>query len=69
MIYIVLVLIIALVGMGAAIGKLKNNRLYRPVNNYPELSKKQKFVAVAKEPLFIVGFLLCTAYIIVMIII
>lgn len=69
MIYILLVLIIAVVGMGVAIGKLKNNRLYRPVNNYPELSKKRKFVAVAKEPLFIVGFLLCTAYIIVMIII
>ena len=69
MIYVVLVLIIALVGMGAAIGKLKNNRLYRPVNNYPELSKKQKFAAIAKNPLFIVGFLACTAYIIVVMII
>lgn len=69
MIYVVLVLIIALVGMGAAIGKLKNNRLYRPVNNYPELSKKQKFAAIAKNPLFIVGFLACTAYIILVMII
>lgn len=69
MIYVVLVLIIALVGMGTAIGKLKNNRLYRPVNNCPEFSKKQKFVAIAKEPVFITGFLLCTAYIIVMMII
>ena len=69
MIYIVLVLIIALVGIGAAIGKLKNNRLYRPVNNYPELSKKQKFAAIAKNPIFIVGFLACTAYIIVVMII
>lgn len=67
--YIVLVLIIALVGISAAAVKLKNNRLYRPVNNYPDLTKNQKFVAVVKEPLFIVGFILCTAYIIVMMII
>lgn len=69
MLYLAVVLIIAVVGVAAAIGKLKNNRLYRPVNNYPELTKKQKFIAVAKEPLFIAGFILCTAYIIAMMII
>ena len=69
MLYLAVVLIIAVVGIAAAIGKLKNNRLYRPINNYPELSKKQKFIAVTKEPLFIVGFILCTAYIIAMMII
>ena len=69
MIYLAVILIIAVVGIAAAIGKLKNNRLYRPVNNYPALTKKQKFTAVAKEPLFIVGFILCTAYIIAVMII
>ena len=48
MIYLAVILIIAVVGIAAAIGKLKNNRLYRPVNNYPALTKKQKFIAVAK---------------------
>lgn len=69
MIYLAVIMIIAVVGIAAAIGKLKNNRLYRPVNNYPTLTKKQKFIAVAKEPLFIAGFILCTAYIIAMMII
>lgn len=69
MIYIAVILTIAVVGIAAAIGKLKNNRLYRPVNNYPALTKKQKLIAVAKEPLFIAGFILCTAYIIAMMII
>lgn len=69
MIYLAVILTIAVVGIAAAIGKLKNNRLYRPVNNYPALTKKQKFIAVAKEPLFIAGFILCTAYIIAMMII
>lgn len=69
MLYLAVVLIVAVVGIAAAIGKLKNNRLYRPVNNYPALTKKQKFIAVAKEPLFIAGFILCTAYIIAMMII
>ncbi len=69
MLYLAVVLIVAIVGIAAATVKLKNNRLYRPINNYPELTKKQKFKAVAKEPLFIVGFILCTAYIIAMMII
>ena len=69
MIYLAVILTIAVVGIAAAIGKLKNNRLYRPVNNYPALTKKQKFIAVAKEPLFIAGFILCMAYIIAMMII
>lgn len=69
MIYLAVILTTAVVGIAAAIGKLKNNRLYRPVNNYPALTKKQKFTAVAKEPLFIAGFILCTAYIIAMMII
>lgn len=69
MIYLAVILTTAVVGIAAAIGKLKNNRLYRPVNNYPALTKKQKFTAVAKEPLFILGFILCTAYIIAMMII
>lgn len=69
MIYLAVILTTAVVGIAAAIGKLKNNRLYRPVNNYPALTKKQKFTAVAKEPLFIVGFILCMAYIIAMMII
>lgn len=69
MIYLAVILTTAVVGIAAAIGKLKNNRLYRPVNNYPALTKKQKFIAVAKEPLFIAGFILCTAYIIAMMII
>lgn len=69
MIYLAVILTIAVVGIAAAIGKLKSNRLYRPVNNYPALTKKQKLIAVAKEPLFIAGFILCTAYIIAMMII
>lgn len=69
MIYLAVILTIAVVGIAAAIGKLKNNRLYRPVNNYPALTKKQKLIAVAKEPLFIAGFILCMAYIIAMMII
>lgn len=69
MIYLAVILTTAVVGIAAAIGKLKNNRLYRPVNNYPALTKKQKFIAVAKEPLFIAGFILCMAYIIAMMII
>ena len=69
MIYLAVILTIAVVGIAAAIGKLKNNRLYRPVNNYPALTKKQKLIAVVKEPLFIAGFILCTAYIIAMMII
>lgn len=69
MIYLAVILTIAVVGIAVAIGKLKNNRLYRPVNNYPALTKKQKLIAVAKEPLFIAGFILCTAYIIAMMII
>ena len=69
MIYLAVILTTAVVGIAAAIGKLKNNRLYRPVNNYPALTKKQKFTAVAKEPLFIAGFILCMAYIIAMMII
>jgi membrane protease YdiL (CAAX protease family) len=69
MIYLAVILTTAVVGIAAAIGKLKNNRLYRPVNNYPALTKKQKLIAVAKEPLFIAGFILCTAYIIAMMII
>ena len=69
MIYLAVILTIAVVGIAAAIGKLKSNRLYRPVNNYPALTKKQKLIAVVKEPLFIAGFILCTAYIIAMMII
>ena len=69
MIYLAVILTIAVVGIAAAIGKLKNTRLYRPVNNYPALTKKQKLIAVVKEPLFIAGFILCTAYIIAMMII
>ena len=69
MIYLAVILTTAVVGIAAAIGKLKNNRLYRPVNNYPALTKKQKLIAVAKEPLFIAGFILCTSYIIAMFII
>lgn len=69
MIYLAVILTTAVVGIAAAIGKLKNNRRYRPVNNYPALTKKQKLIAVAKEPLFIAGFILCTAYIIAMMII
>ena len=69
MIYLAVILTTAVVGIAAAIGKLKNKRLYRPVNNYPALTKKQKLIAVAKEPLFIAGFILCTAYIIAMMII
>lgn len=69
MIYLAVILTTAVVGIAAAIGKLKNNRLYRPVNNYPALTKKQKLIAAAKEPLFIAGFILCTAYIIAMMII
>ena len=69
MIYLAVILTTAVVGIAAAEGKRKNNPLYRPVNNYPALTKKQKLIAVAKEPLFIAGFILCTAYIIAMMII
>ena len=66
-IFVLIVLIVLFVGIGAAIGKLKKNRLYRPVNNYPSLSSKQKVLVVCADPVFIIGFVLCTAYIIAMI--
>lgn len=66
-IFLLIVLIVLGAGIAAAIGKLKNNRIYRPVNNYPTLSSKQKAGAVCKNPVFIIGFLLCAVYITAMI--
>ncbi len=65
--FLLIVLVILGAGIAAAIGKLKNNRIYRPVNNNPSLSSKQKAAAVCKNPVFIIGFLLCAAYITAMI--
>lgn len=59
------VIIMMIAGMVSAINKLKNNRLYRPVNNYPEVSKQDKFKALFVNPAFIIGLVLCTGYIIV----
>ncbi len=63
------VLIFMIAGIFAAIGKLKKNRLYRPVDNCPELTKSEKTQGLLKNPVFIAGTLLCTGYIIVQIII
>lgn len=65
--FLLIVLVILGAGIAAAIGKLKNNRIYRPVNNNPSLSSKQKAAAVCKNPVFIIGFILCVAYITAMI--
>ena len=61
-IYLTLMSIMILVGVCAAIGKLKNRRLYIPVNNFPALTKGKKFVTLILTPDFIFGFALCLIY-------
>lgn len=63
----VLVLLFMFAGIISAISKLKNNRLYRPTNNYPEMTKKEKFITLIKEPVFIISVVLSLAFMIVMI--
>lgn len=62
-VYTLIIIIFMLVGIVSAINKLKTNRLYRPVNNYTEATKGEKFAALCKNPLFIIGFVLCAGYI------
>lgn len=66
-VYVIAVLIFVVVGIISAITKLKNNRLYRPADNCPEISKKQKLISLCTSPFFIIGFILCAAYIAVFI--
>lgn len=65
--FLLIVLAVLCAGVASAIGKIKNNRLYRPVNNNPSLGSKQKAAALCSNPAFIIGFLLCAAYITAMI--
>ncbi|MCH5324457.1 MAG: CPBP family intramembrane metalloprotease [Eubacterium sp.] len=61
-VYIIIIIIMMIVGIFAAFGKLKSRRLYRPVNNYPALTKGQKLGALLKAPEFLVGIILCVVY-------
>lgn len=63
-VWMIFIFIMIIVGIASAIGKIKILRLYRPKNNYPELTKKEKFTATIKNPAFIVGVVLCFAYMI-----
>lgn len=62
-VYMLIIVIFMVIGIVSAIGKLKNNRLYRPINNYTIAAKGEKLAALCKNPLFILGFLLCAGYI------
>ena len=63
------VIIFMAVGIVNAIIKLKNNCLYRPVNNYPELTKKEKTITLIKEPVFMISLVLSVIYMIIEILI
>ncbi len=60
--YLAMCMIFVIVGVFSAIGKLRNRRLYTPINNFPILDKGEKFKALIKTPEFIVGAALCIAY-------
>lgn len=60
--YLSMCMIFIIVGVFSAIGKLRNRRLYTPINNFPILDKGEKFKALIKTPEFIIGAALCIAY-------
>ncbi len=60
------VFILMIAGVFTAFGKLKQNRLYRPVNNCTELTRNEKW-GIFKNPVFIIGTVICIAYIVAMI--
>lgn len=66
-IFVLLVFIFMFVGMVSAISKLRKNRLYRPVNNYPEMTKKEKLTALVKDPVFVISVVLSVAFMMVII--
>ncbi|MBQ2799283.1 MAG: CPBP family intramembrane metalloprotease [Ruminiclostridium sp.] len=59
-VFLVIVFVFMIAGMVNAISKLKKNRLYRPVNNYPEMTKGEKLTALLKEPVFLISLILST---------
>lgn len=62
--YTIVVLIFMIIGMVSAINKLKNNKLYRPIQNYTELTKAEKFKGTITNPTFVICLALCIAYMI-----
>ena len=66
-IIVVIIFIFIIAGVINAIIKLKNNRLYRPKNNYPEMTKTEKCIALVKDPVFAISAALSVAMMIVMI--
>lgn len=62
-VFMLAIIILIIVGIISAINKLRNNRLYRPAVNYGEMTKREKFIALCRNPLFVIGFLLFIAYI------
>ncbi len=67
LIFVVVVFAFMIAGMINAIKKLKNNRLYRPQNNYPEMTKSEKAIALIKDPVFTISTVLFIALMIAVI--
>ncbi len=65
--FVIIVFIFMFAGMINAISRLKNNRLYRPVNNYPVMTKTEKLTALIKDPVFIISCILSVAFMITII--
>ncbi len=61
-IYAIFIIIFILVGICAAIGRLKRRRLYIPINNYPELGKGKKLLGLLTTSEFLLGAALCFIY-------
>ncbi len=66
-VFVIVVFIFMFAGMINAIKKLKNNRLYRPQNNYPEMTKKEKAITLIKDPVFTISTILFIALMIAVI--
>lgn len=67
LIFVVVVFVFMIAGMINAIKRLKNNRLYRPQNNYPVMTKKEKALTLIKDPVFAVSTVLFVALMIAVI--
>ena len=66
-ILLIAIFIFMIIGMISTISKLRHNRLYRPVNNYPEMTKSEKLIALLKEPVFTICCILSFAFMMVII--
>lgn len=66
-VFVILVFVFMFAGMINAISRLKNNRLYRPVNNYPTMTKTEKLTALIKDPVFLISCILSVAFMIAII--